>query len=540
MKTRKFKYKQSAILAIRADALDTEYGPADTDTSQEQSIACVSICGPLEHHSSWMFDNYDDIVARVECALADEDTSAVVMVIDSPGGDAAGTTEAHKRIRELRALYDKPIYAYANEAMCSAAYAIGSAADEIWGPETGVIGSVGVICPLIDTTEANKKAGIKVKLMTSGARKADSHSDREMTDAVINNVQRHIDQMAKGFWKIVASARGMSVKAVRDLEANTFIGQNAVDAGLADGVAGWYEFIEYVQSAVDEVGTNDISSTSQENTMFKTRAQFRTALAAVGKKISAAKSDGARAKLSAEFQKLVKAEAALDLKSKTMKYKKVTEEEESSDDDDDDDDSGDDDDDDGDSDASAEEGDEDASASDDEEESEEEPKKAKKAKAAALSKSSVQALLDAVAKATGESDIGGMLGALSGLGARVSKLSNVEATVKKLASENRASKVAAMLSEAVGDGRCTPAQAKAMQDQDPKWLKGFLKQIPKSLVSRLEDGPSGHEKPKAAGEIDVRALDKDQLAIFKSSAASCGMSLDDFLKATNERLNGVS
>lgn len=539
MKTRKFKYKQSSILAIRADALDTEYGPADTETEQEASIACISICGPLEHHSSWMFDNYDDIVCRVEAALCDEDTSAVVMVIDSPGGDAAGTTEAHKRIRELRAMYDKPIYAYANEAMCSAAYAIGSAADEIWGPETGVIGSVGVICPLVDTTEANKKAGIKVKLMTSGARKADSHSDREMTDAVINNVQRHIDQMAKGFWKIVASSRGMSVKAVRDLEANTFIGQKAVDAGLADGVAGWYEFIEYVQSAVDDVGAN---GTSQENTMFKTRAQFRTALAAVGKKISAAKSDGARAKLTAEFQKILKAEAALDLKSKTMKYKKVTEEEESSDDDDDDDDADGegDDDDDGDSDASAEEGDEDASASDDEEESEEEPKKAKKAKAAALSKSSVQALLDAVTKATGESDIGGMLGALSGLGARVSKLSNVEATVKKLASENRASKVAAMLAEAIGDGRCTPAQAKAMADQDPKWLKGFLKQIPKSLVSRLEDGPSGHEKPKAAGAIDVRTLDKDQLAIFKSSAASCGMSLDDFLKTTNERINGAS
>lgn len=519
-------------MAIKAEALLEDYPQADTDTETAHSIACISICGPLEHHrTSWFFDSYDAILARVEAAMCDDEVDAVVMCIDSPGGDAAGTVQTHNRLVELKETYGKPLYAYANESMASAAYALGCAADELWTPETGIVGSVGVICPLADTTKANEKAGVKIKLITSGARKADSHSDREMTAAVEANVQSHVDSLARSFWKIVAKSRSMSVKSVRELEANVFIGQKAVDAGLADGVAGWYEFIEYVQGAID---SQDISGTSQETTVMKTRSQIRTALAAVGKKIRAAKSDGARAKLFAEHEKLTASLLAVD--AKTSKYKKVTEEKEESDEeeeeDDDDDDDGDDDDDD----------DADAKSEDEEEEEEAPPsskpaKKAKSVKASALSKASVQALLDAVSSATGESDVGAMLGALTGLGSRVTKLSAVEATVKKLAHENKTSKVTAMLNEAIGDGRCTPAQAKALKDQDPKWLAGYLKQQPKAVRS-IDEGALAHEKPRAAGEIDLKSLDKDQLAIFKTSAAQCGMSLVDFMKITNERLNG--
>lgn len=268
--------RMGEVLAIDPQAIDFSYlftGTRPNDRT-EDNIAIVTINGPLEHHATYWWDSYESIVDRVEDAMTGRDlckyheqmygwqddfepltetpARAVVLCIDSPGGEAAGATWAHRRIKALRKQYRCPVYAYANETACSAAYEIACAADELWLPDTGTVGSIGVIATLFDRTAANRKDGINVELITSGEQKADGHADRPITDEIRERMQRRVMQLAQVFWRVVAKSRGMTPHQVEGLQAGVFTGQDALDVGVADGIASYERFIRFVRSSLDD------------------------------------------------------------------------------------------------------------------------------------------------------------------------------------------------------------------------------------------------------------------------------------------------
>lgn len=512
-------------------------------------VAIVSICGALEHHKSRIFDSYDAIVERLEEAFCDDSVSAVVMCIDSPGGDAAGSTEAHRQIQKLKKEYKKPLFSYSNEAMYSAAYSIGSAADEIWVPETGGVGSVGVICPLLDKTEANKKAGLNIKLLTTGARKADTHADRPLTDDVVDAMQARIDYLGNVFFKCVSKARDMSVKEVVDLEAGVFMGQEAVDSGLANGVAGWYKFLQYVS---EKIGTpigadeNDTVSSSKEQSIM-TLAEMKKAKEEAAKKLAAAKSSAERTKLFAAYE--ITVQALSDAQAKT-KYVKKTEERLTKDEDEDDDDDDSDTDESEDEESSDEDESEETEAKDDEDceedESEDSSKKMKKkAKSEAsisnLSLKSAQRLYSAACELTGKKDVSEICGAMEGMSPRIKKMPKVEERLAKIEQSSKKQHVRSMLDKAISERRITPAQAKGLEPQgmkDSKWLKGYLSAQPAQVRSMEEQ-----YIPVIDASIDLgsQGLSGDQQKILQQAAQSAGMSVEDYAKeiAKHSKNNGV-
>lgn len=249
------RIRPGEALAIDPQALDAMFvfGGATPNDVTEDGIAIVSIEGPLEHHHSWMCDNYEDILVRVEAAMCGETPArAVILCIDSPGGEAAGSMYCHRKLRSLRKKHNIPLYAYANECAASAAYAIASACDEIWLPDTATVGSIGVIATMFDRTSMNEKTGLEVKLITSGAYKADGHADRPLTDDIESRMQKRVDALAGVFFEVVAKRRRTSPKAIAGLEAGVFIGQDAVDVGLADGVERWDRFLRLVAKSLEQ------------------------------------------------------------------------------------------------------------------------------------------------------------------------------------------------------------------------------------------------------------------------------------------------
>jgi signal peptide peptidase SppA len=202
-------------------------------------VATVAVMGPLAQRAweCWMFagDGYDAIVSRVESALADQSVSSLVLLIDSPGGEVAGCFEAVRAIRAASAKSNKPIVAYADELAASAAYALACACESIVLPDTGMVGSVGVITSRVESNST----GDKVHIITSGARKADGHPQTAMTEEEIASTQAQIDYLAGVFAAEVAQARGMSAKDVLALEAGVFLGPQAIKAGLADEIGNY-------------------------------------------------------------------------------------------------------------------------------------------------------------------------------------------------------------------------------------------------------------------------------------------------------------
>lgn len=200
------------------------------------AIAIVRISGVLVHGCSywWGETGYNRIRATLEQALADPEVKAVVLHVDSPGGEVAGCFDLADAIYAMRG--DKPIVAIVDEYACSAAYALASAADRIVGPRTAVIGSIGVISMHLDITGALDQAGLKVTTIQFGERKSDSYPTTPLSDAAHERMQADIDTLGEMFVALVARNRGLEAKAVRATQAGVFLGEAAVAAGLADAV----------------------------------------------------------------------------------------------------------------------------------------------------------------------------------------------------------------------------------------------------------------------------------------------------------------
>lgn len=204
-------------------------------------VAMVNIHGPLAQRAWSCFeifsgDGYDAIESRVCAALEDKEVRAVLMNFDSPGGEVAGCFEAVRGIREAATAAGKPMVAFVNEQCTSAAYALACAADAIVLPDTGLVGSIGVIATVTDESEALAKEGIRVHVLSSGARKADGHPAIPLSDEARASLQGQIDYLAGTFMGVVASYRPVLTETLHQYQAGVFYGHAAVSAGLADQV----------------------------------------------------------------------------------------------------------------------------------------------------------------------------------------------------------------------------------------------------------------------------------------------------------------
>jgi len=256
------------------------------------AAAVVDIVGPVVQHKDWLFDSYDAIVERVQAASASA-ASAVVLRIDSPGGDALGVMECARELRATCAKAGKPLLAFVDGMACSAAYALATPASVVVTPPAGVVGSVGIFQPVIDATAADAQMGLKIKLKSSGKRKLDGNPHAVTSESAEENIQRRVDGLATLFFELVAEMRpSMTVDAIRALEGNTFLGAEAVSVGLADRVGSWSDVLAMVAGAAEKA-TAPAAATKEtamaEETKDTSKAGIRKALtAAIAAAIAAA------------------------------------------------------------------------------------------------------------------------------------------------------------------------------------------------------------------------------------------------------------
>jgi capsid assembly protease len=171
-------------------------------------------------------------------ALADTSVKAIILHIDSPGGTVDGTMDLARMVREARGT--KPIVAFADGMMASAAYWIGSAADRIVSSgDTTLVGSIGVVATHVDVSGAEQQAGTKTTEVTAGAFKRITSSYQPLSEAGLAVIQEQVNKIYGLFVGDVAQQRGVSPEQVlQDMaDGRVFMGQDAVTAGLVDGVS---------------------------------------------------------------------------------------------------------------------------------------------------------------------------------------------------------------------------------------------------------------------------------------------------------------
>lgn len=227
-----------AISAVDAEKLT----PAQErrTAAQPGAVAVIPVRGvivPREDRYSQMFGEVgaEDTANRVRQAVADSRVKAVVLDIDSPGGNVLGVTEANAAIRELRG--KKPIIAHADWVMCSAAYWIGCAADEVVASPSALVGACGVITMAVDETKFLDDLGIKVTPYAKPDDKADGWGMWPNTDKFDARMKRDVaDCYGQFVADIVASRPNTDPKLIQDEWAFHYQARRAKLLGMVDKV----------------------------------------------------------------------------------------------------------------------------------------------------------------------------------------------------------------------------------------------------------------------------------------------------------------
>jgi signal peptide peptidase SppA len=202
-------------------------------------VAIIQVCGTLVQKLGTLrpfsgMTGYDGIRQNFMTAMIDPEVKAIMLDIDSPGGEVSGCFDLVDTIYNSRGT--KPIWSILNESAYSAGYAIASAADRICVPRTGGVGSIGVIWMHMDWSKALTTAGFKVTFITFGESKADGHPEIPLSGEALERFQSDINTMGELFVSTAARNRNISAKVIRDTQARTYMGAAGVSIGLADEV----------------------------------------------------------------------------------------------------------------------------------------------------------------------------------------------------------------------------------------------------------------------------------------------------------------
>jgi len=204
-------------------------------------IAVIPVTGTLVSRSGYPaaasgLMSYSDIGDAIEAAAANALVRGIMLDIDSPGGEVGGLFDLVERITAIRQESGKPIWAVANEAALSAAYAIACAADVLYIAQTGEVGSVGVVAVHVDESNADRMAGLAWTFVHAGERKVDGNQHEPLSTRARSDIQADVDRLYDRFVALVADNRNLSPQIVRAAEAAVYRGELAVKAGLADRV----------------------------------------------------------------------------------------------------------------------------------------------------------------------------------------------------------------------------------------------------------------------------------------------------------------
>ena len=204
-----------------------------------EGIAVIPVFGTLVKRAGAIdaasgLTSYGHLEEQIMDAATDPAVRAILLDIDSPGGEAAGVFDLSDLIYEARSL--KPVWAVADEEAFSGAYAIASAAERLIVPRTGGLGSIGVVAVHVDRSARDAMEGFRTTTVYAGARKNDFNPHETLKDGARQTLQVEVDRVYGLFVDTVARNRGLTANAVRSTEARLYFGEEAVATGLADEV----------------------------------------------------------------------------------------------------------------------------------------------------------------------------------------------------------------------------------------------------------------------------------------------------------------
>ena len=266
-------------------AIKSEQSTLITESNDNSDIAIIDIFGPIFTRAD-LFSNVsgaaslDSLERQIDDALYDDSVRAIVLRIDSPGGEVTGTHEFANYVAEACKI--KTVVAYVHGMACSAAYWIASATSYIYVDKTAILGSIGVVAAWTDDSKSRTAAGLTDYEVVS------SQSPKKRLDPKLDEgraeLQKQIDGLADIFIDDVAAFRDVSRNTVLTNfgQGSTFLADEAIKLGMADSVSSLRDVITKLTTA-DTSNNININNGASKMSVKSQRDKLNLSLKSTGK-----------------------------------------------------------------------------------------------------------------------------------------------------------------------------------------------------------------------------------------------------------------
>lgn len=184
----------------------------------------------------------DTIAAALREAAADDDVSAIVLRVDSPGGSVTGSETIWREVVRARSPekgVGKPVVVSMGAVAASGGYYVAMAADEIVANPGTITGSIGVVTGKLVSRELKDKLGVGADSVRTNANADAWSTDTPFTDEQYAHVEAEADLFYADFVERVADGRKLEVATVDGLaRGRVWTGADAKDRGLVDELGG--------------------------------------------------------------------------------------------------------------------------------------------------------------------------------------------------------------------------------------------------------------------------------------------------------------
>lgn len=239
---------RSSATIVSPDGIVSD-GPTE-EIEEPVPVTIVRIDGVIEQRAGYhdmcagWSDGHDTIAERMIAAL---EVSDVLLIIDSPGGAHAGLQQAIEHVEREKAEHGRRVVVWADEMIGSAAYWWAACVgDEIYAPESGIVGSIGVRAGHKSEAGALEKSGVEVTYFAwPGAGKVAFAPELPLSDIGKQRGERDTAAAGEAFAAAVGPRRGMTREEIVELDADCLSGQMAVSAKLVDGIDTFENVLDY-------------------------------------------------------------------------------------------------------------------------------------------------------------------------------------------------------------------------------------------------------------------------------------------------------
>jgi len=202
------------------------------------TVAVIPLRGIMVSFALW-YDEADigAVSDAIKTAAVDEAVASILLVVDSPGGEAAATIGLADLIAAVN--QRKPITAHIAGIGTSAAYWAASQAGQVVASRMARVGSIGVALVLYDTSAQASAEGVRPVVIQSSPLKTIGAAGVPITDEMVAELQKTMDGYMDAFKAAIKTGRGIDPKAVAT--GQVWFAKEAKALGLIDRIASFDE-----------------------------------------------------------------------------------------------------------------------------------------------------------------------------------------------------------------------------------------------------------------------------------------------------------